>query len=98
MGYRIDYDNGTKHFEVVQDKPWRPWFLTAACFGLFLLLCEWFWPEGRQFVRDLLIPGDDAVTVQAFSNLTEEFRNGGEIKGIIIDFCREVLAGGQASH
>lgn len=93
MGYRIEYDQGTERYEVMQDNPWRVWILTAICFGIFMMLSNWFWPEGSAFIRDILIPGDDAVTVQAFTNMTEELRSGTAVKEAVTAFCNEVLIG-----
>lgn len=93
MGYRIDYDKGTARYEVSRNRPWRRFVLTAVCFVLFLVLTGWFWPEGSDLIRDILIPGNDAVTVHAFAKFTEELREGTSIRDAVTVFCREVLIG-----
>ncbi len=93
MGYRIEYDSGTHRYEVTQDKPWRPWVLTVGCFGLFMLLSSWFWPEGYSFLRSLLIPGEDAFTVQAFANLSDQLEAGMGFRDAVTAFCREIIVG-----
>lgn len=93
MGYRIEYDRGTGSYEVTKDTPWRFGVLTVISFGLFLLLSSWFWPEGIEFIRDLMIPGDDAVTIQAFQNLTQELRGGTDVRDAVTAFCHEVIRG-----
>lgn len=93
MGYRIEYDKGTKSYEVRKDNPWRLAVLTVICFGLFLMLSSWFWPEGISFIRNIVIPGDDAVTVQALENLTLELRAGASMKDAVFTFCQEVIRG-----
>jgi len=91
MGYRIEYDRGTQSFEIEKDSSLRFPVLVFACFCIFLLLCSWFWPEGISFIRDVIIPGDDAVTVQALENLTAELRAGTAWREAVTAFCHEVL-------
>lgn len=98
MGYRIDYDKGTERFEVTRDSSWRRFIMSAVFFALFLLLCSLFWPEGSAFIQDVLIPGDDAVTIRAFMNLTEELRNGTGLKESVTAFCRDILVHESSLH
>lgn len=98
MGYRIEYDIGTGSYEVRKSISGRLGLLTSICFGLFLLLSSWFWPEGIAFIRDLVIPGDDAVTIQAFQNLTQELGGGAGIREAVAAFCNEVIRGNAGLH
>ena len=91
MGYRIDYDRDTGHYEVLREYKWRLPILTFLCFGLFLFLISWFWPEGMAVLRDLAIPGDNAVTVQALQNMVERLRQGSTIHQAVEAFCEEVI-------
>ena len=98
MGYRIEYDLKTGQYEVSKDNPWQVPALTIVCFGIFLLLSSWFWPEGIDFIRDLVIPGEDAVTIQAFQNMTQQLHNGISFRDALSAFCLEVMRGEASLH
>lgn len=93
MGYRIEYDRGNRVYEVRRERPCRFPLLLAACFGLFLLGSAYFWPEGAGMLRSALIPGEDAVTVQAFQTMTDDLRSGATITDAVEAFCRYVIHG-----
>jgi len=98
MGYRIDYDMKSGYWEVSQNHKWRLPVLTVFFFILFLFLCSWFWPEGMNLFVDLIIPGDNTVTLQAAKNMTEYLRDGGSIQQAVDAFCREVILGAKILH
>lgn len=84
MGYRIIYLPERKKKRIW---PWAVFLLGAA------FLCISFFPEGRQAIETVLLPGEPACTRQALSNLIQTVRSGGEIPAAIVRFCREVAAG-----
>lgn len=98
MGYRIDYDKGTSNFEIRKETPWRFPVLVTVCFGLFILLSSFLWPEGMEFIREIAIPGDNAVTVRAFEQLTNDLRSGASMTDAVTAFCREVIRNAQSMH
>lgn len=93
MGYRIEYDGRIDKYEVTKDHSWRFPMLTFGAFILFAVLTYHFWPEGSAQLRALLIPGDDAVTVQAFHNMTDDLRSGASVTEALYAFCRYVIHG-----
>jgi hypothetical protein len=90
MSYRIEYDSGAGKYEVVENQSLFPIFLVAAV--VFLLAIS-LWPEGRTTFFSWLIPGDDTVTVQAFSSMTDDLRCGAGLWEAVEGFCRAVIHG-----
>lgn len=93
MSYRIEYDGRIDKYEVVQDTTSRFPVLLTAAFGLFLLLTLCFWQEGAEQLISFLIPGEDAVTVQAFYNMTNDLRSGAGVREAANTFCQSVIHG-----
>lgn len=92
MGYRIEYDSMGKKYEVRQERSIFPWILVLSGAAVMLTLC--FFPEMIAGIRSFLIPGEDAVTVQAFSDMTHELRSGTGLREALEGFCRQVIHGG----
>ena len=93
LGYRIEYDGGVGKYEVRKYSPYkRPALLTAAV-CLFLLLTFFLWPEGADYIREALIPGENAVTAAAFENLTQRLRQGEPLQDAVTAFCSDVIHG-----
>ena len=96
MGYRVDYGPvgiGDKQGEKKRNVRFG---LGLVFFGMFLFLTIQLWPEGREMLKQLLIPGDPAVTVTALENLAQELRCGAEISFALEGFCREIVENGVA--
>ena len=89
MSYRINYDKKSEKYEVKKDTDVFPWFLAA--FGLFLIMIFSLRAESPEALREILIPGEDSVTLQAFHSMTDDLRSGATITDAIECFCRTVL-------
>ena len=48
---------------------------------------------GKVGALDFLIPGDRAVTKEAFQTMVEEVREGERVSDALTAFCEEILAG-----
>jgi hypothetical protein len=92
MGYRIEYDPGNGKYEVKSDKSVKILLILAGFAGM-LLLIHHFAPESAGILRGMLIPGEDAVTVQAFENMTDDLRSGAALGEALEGFCRYVIHG-----
>ena len=90
MGYRIEYDGREGKFEVTQEGKWLPKILFCTVI-LVAALC--LCPQGGQKLRSFLIPGEDAVTLQAFHNMTDDLRSGATVGEAVEAFCRYVIHG-----
>ena len=66
--------------------------LTAVGFLRFLLIAVGFWASGAQVLRNLLLPGDSAVTAAAWAELTRELHAGAPVGSAVENFCREIFA------
>lgn len=93
MAYRIEYDTLNKKYEIVTPRSLPfPW-MVAMAFVLFLFLTAAFWPEGWEVLRDVVIPGEDAVTLRALSGMSGNLRAGMDLGEAVRTFCEEVLDG-----
>lgn len=95
MGYRITYEGTggvrTKTFYQPKRLPW----LIGASLILFLLLTYSFWPQGKEQLRKIVIPGDPDVTQQAVSELIVDLQNGEDFSDSVTAFCREIIRHGK---
>lgn len=92
MGYRIEYDRGNGKYEVREEHPYR-FVLLLGVLVFSALLASCFLPNWTAAVRSVLIPGDDAVTVQAFECMTDDLRSGAKVFDAVKTFCRFVIHG-----
>lgn len=92
MGYRIEYDTFVGKYEI-REKKRTKWPLVMLAVSLLFLLTCGVWTEGAQKLRSFLIPGDDAVTVQAFKSMTEDLRSGASLGDAVYTFCHYVIHG-----
>ena len=91
MGYRIVYGKdpvcrnaaGTGRLRV----------MTAAAMLLFVVLVRCAWPEGREILRDVLIPEERMIA--AFSDMVAQVDNGQGIGEAVTAFCRTVVEHGR---
>ena len=92
MNYKIEYGCGVvkqKNHTVLKLKL-KPLLISA------IILCAaalFIWPNGRILVRDLLLPGDEAVTAAALTGLVHDLKDGQSIEAAVEVFCREIIAG-----
>ena len=86
MGYRVDYEPVQK-----QKTNGRVIVLTVAFFLAFVLMRHVFFPGAESLLRELLLPGDAAVTAAAWEDLTLELRSGQPIGSAVENFCREII-------
>lgn len=91
MAYRIDYQ-ATKKVRGLEKRTAAGPALGAACLLISLLAGAALWPRGVGVLRELLIPGDPAVTVAALEALAEDLHNGESVQGALTDFCTQVAA------
>lgn len=93
MGYRIEYDGRIGKYEVRKEQATHFPFLITGALAAFLVFTYLFWSEGQDRLRSFLIPGEDAVTVQAFYNMTSDLRSGSSVSEAVYTFCRCVIHG-----
>lgn len=90
MGYRVEYETVRKVRRMEQKTARLPAMIGAALV-LFLILVGIFWPEGKETLRNFLIPGDPAVTVAALEELAEELETGAPLGEALDNFCRSIV-------
>lgn len=88
MGYRIEYEPS---YGPRKRRTPKLAVLTALCMLLFLLLVNTFWIQGKQALRELLLPGDAAVTASALEDLVRDLREGEKLSFALESFCKKVI-------
>ena len=91
MPYRIEYDKSSTKYEIRNRNSFRFPLILLASYILFYCLTSAFWPEGRALIRELIIPGDNGATWEAFSVMTGELRSGASFDDAIYTFCYEII-------
>lgn len=94
MGYRVEY-GPVRKVRNVEKRISGKASMTALCFLVFCLLVGILWPEGREMLRQILFPGDPAVTTAAFNELTSEIRAGTNVTVALQRFCAHILKGAE---
>lgn len=92
MGYRVEYQPIKKVRGAERIKS-RVLSLTALFFLLFCVLVQCFLPRGAELMKEILIPGETAVTAVALDRFAEELKMGGALQEALQHFCQLVLAG-----
>lgn len=90
MSYRVEYEP-VKKVRNVEKRVVRVPALTASCLLLFLLLVNGFWSQGREVLREILLPGDAAVTAAALEEFAQELKMGEPLGDAVEGFCRTVI-------
>ena len=92
MSYRIQYDNKTAKYEITAKRTFSfPVFLIVL--GMTFLMVFTLRSDDLNQIRSALIPGEDAVTVQAFQTMYADLRSGSGFCDAFHDFCRLVIHG-----
>lgn len=92
MAYRVDYPQcGKARKQQKASSKVIPF--TILFFLLFLLCAAQFWQQGVDALRELLLPGDAAVTVSALQDFTQALKTGAPLSSAFTEFCQQVLQG-----
>ena len=89
MSYRMIYEPGSRA-EGGNSVIFRT-LMTASFFVCFLWTVSRFWPEGRELLKLLLIPGDPDMTLEAIEVFAQELGCGYPIKDAVQNFFDAVL-------
>lgn len=92
MGYRVEYEPVPRYKRTVKRSS-RLGTLTILSFLLFMLLVNGLNLRGKEVLQKLFIPGDAAVTGQAFSSFVEDLQMGDPFSDAAEAFCRTILEG-----
>lgn len=92
MGYQIKYDRGIirKRAIGISKKSFK---IYAICTIFVVLVLTIAFPDGRIWLRDLLLPGNEAVTVAALEDLVHNIRQGTPIADAMSGFCQQIIYG-----
>ena len=66
--------------------------LTVCFFLIFLLTICLFWPEGRNLLRMVFLPGDPDVTLEAAEVFADALRQGIPVSDAARQFCITVVS------
>ena len=92
MAYQIIYDPNLKQDS--KGNGIRRLLLTTAFFLCFLWMVGNLWPEGRELLKNLLIPGNPDMTLQAAEVFAQELGSGFSLADAARNFCIAVLENG----
>ena len=91
MGYRIVYGpTEDRHHEAVEGS-FRLRTMIAAILVVFSLIVRLTWQEGTDMLREYLLPGEQTLTQEAFSELVVDLREGEHLKDALTVFCQTIL-------
>lgn len=95
MGYRIEYTSSGSQRKPLKHKP--PYAAIATAVGVLSLvfLAIAIKHTGLTWVRDVLLPGDPAITAAALENMVDNMKSGISIGDAVTAFCQEILANAQ---
>ena len=91
MSYRIVY--GPKPAKPQEKRSSHLRILTAVFLLLFAVGVRMVWPEGREVLRNWLLPGSPGVTEAALGEMVEDLRAGEPVGESLTAFCRQVIHG-----
>ncbi len=89
MAYIVRYGGQVPAEQRQSRRSRKKWRITAAVL-LAAVAVRYFW--GDEITR-ILIPGEDAITVEAFANFLNSLGQGEELGDCVTAFCREVIYG-----
>ena len=95
MAYRIDYSSGSLQRKTVHRKPLVPTIKTILFILALIVGAVTVKVVGFTWVRDVLLPGNPAVTATALQNMTDNLRSGDSLLDAITTFCQEIVAHAQ---
>ena len=92
MGYRVVYHN--EKLERAREYSGRRLYLTVFFLCCFYWMVSFFWPEGKELLKILLIPGNPEATMEAAEVFAEELACGSPLKDAAKNFYQTVLSHG----
>lgn len=95
MAYRIDYGTAGTHRKPLRHKLSAPAFKATIFVLILVASAVTVKLVGLTWVRDVLLPGDPAVTAAALDNMTDGLRNGESLLDAVTAFCREIIENAQ---
>lgn len=93
--YRIVYHSETKGSD--RKSNGRCFFLTIMLFCVFCWSVCTYWPEGKQLLQTLLIPGEPEITLKAAEVFASELSSGYTLSDALWNFCSVVFGNGYTS-
>ncbi len=90
MSYQIQYSpEFAKQYPSKPKQKRSPLPLVAISAALLLVYIA-----VKTNIFSILLPGDEAVTVAAFSSLVESVESGIPVRSSLLEFCRKIIVNG----
>ena len=98
MGYQISYGQAgmkkRRKWNIPKLKIEKSKIMTVFCVILSaLLIAVCIVPQFRVYLRDLILPGDPAVTADALEEMVDAIGRGESVQAALTEFCRDILRG-----
>ncbi|MBQ8834617.1 MAG: hypothetical protein IJ001_06810 [Oscillospiraceae bacterium] len=90
MGYQITYSSEPRKGDRPGARRRELTWLVLVCFLVFVWT---FWPEGREVLLTVLLPGDREATLEAAEVFLDSVQCGLSFGDAAEIFCRQVIAG-----
>lgn len=91
MSYRIDYS--AKNEQSDSSHSFRKTFLTLLCLALFIAFVYFCWPDGRDTMLQMIIPGNSTTARKAAECFVSNIQCGYSIRASLITFFRDMMDG-----
>ena len=91
MSYYIEYGPAIPTQYIKKPRTIRLQAMTATWFLLFSFLVRAFFPEGTEYLRQVLLPDAPTVTQVALEDLMVDLRNGEPLDDAFTAFCVYII-------
>lgn len=96
MAYRVDYTDGGRQAAVHEKK--HSIRAVLICFFLFLIFVQLFWPQGKEAIQKLLLPGATETVWAAVDVFADQVRTGEPVGEALETLCRNVFLNAGILH
>ena len=96
MSYQIEYPVSNQMERKHIGKVRRKTVIFATLIGCIIFIVALVFIVGIDTVKEVLIPGNDKVTISAFTEMQENLKNGMSAKDAVAAFCEEILESANA--
>lgn len=91
MGYRIEYGSQDELRKPLKNKHRYSAIAAAVCILALVAGAMAIKHTGLTWVKEVLLPGDPAVTATALENMVDHIKDGDSIAEAVTAFCREIV-------
>jgi len=92
MSYAVEYNPELRRtYPIKKQKMYR---VPIKPIAITIVVLASFYTAYRLGILRWIVPGDPAVTTDAFSTMIEDVRSGQGVSDAVFSFCKNVISGG----